>query len=230
MPRELSRPTLGLVGAGVVLLFACVAWFGPYLTRQRETVSSVPVPAPFFSLESLGVGPGQEACLDEVTFATDSDIVEVTALAAKRRGPPLALMAEAEGYHARTTIDGGYDRPAQLRASIHPPERSAIGTLCIRNTGKRPVALLSTSDARTTSLRSTTRVGGEPVVQDVSVRLLADENGTVLGRAGEMIERAAAFKPPLLGTPLLWLMLVLVAGGVAAGALYALVSSFRALD
>ena len=63
--------------------------------------------------------------------------------------------------------------------------------------------------------------------QDVSVRLLAADSGTVVERAGELVGRAAAFKPPVLGTPLLWLVLLLVVVGVPAGALYALASSFR---
>jgi hypothetical protein len=230
MPSGLSRSTLALVGAGLALLTAAVLWFVPYLTRDREAISSVPAPAPVVAVEGVDVPPHQRACIDEVALDTDSEIVELTALAGKRPGPPLEVEAEAEGYRARTAVDGGYERSALLRARLEPPERSAIGTLCIRNSGDRPVALLSTSDNRTSSLRSTTRVRGEPVAQDVSVRLLAAENGTVVDRADQLVERAAAFKPRLLGTAVIWLALLLVVGGVPAGALYALGSSFRGSD
>jgi hypothetical protein len=232
MRRKPSRPVLAILGAGLTLLVALLAWFVPYLNRERETVSAVPVPPPFFALEGVGLEPGREACISEVAFDTDGEVAELTALAGKRSGPPLEVVARGEGYSARSTIEGGYDRPALLRTPLDPPTRSVLGTLCIRNRGvRRPVGLLATSDARTSVPRSTTQVDGEPVALDVSVRLLAAENGSVLNRAGEMLERVAAFKPGLLGTPLLlWLLFLLVAGGVAGGVLYAVSSSFRAPD
>jgi hypothetical protein len=231
MRRKPSRPVLAILGAGLTLLVALLAWFVPYLNRERETVSAVPVPPPFFALEGVGLAPGREACISEVAFDTDGEVAELTALAGKRSGPPLELVARGEGYSARSTIEGGYDRPALLRTPLDPPTRSVLGTLCIRNRGVRPVGLLATSDARTSVPRSTTQVDGESVALDVSVRLLAAENGSVLERAGEMLERVAAFKPGLLGTPLLlWLLFLLVAGGVAGGVLYAVSSSFREPD
>lgn len=227
MPSRLSQSKLALIGAGLVLVVAAVLWFVPYLTRERPVISSVPAPAPVAAVEGVEVPPDEQACVDEVSFDGDSEVVELTALAGKRPGPSLEVVANADGYRAETTVPGGYDRPALVRADLNPPERSAIGTLCIRNAGDRRVALLSTNDVRTSSLRSTTRVGGEPVPQDVSVRLVAAESGTVVDRAGELVARAAAFKPPLLGAWLIWLVLLLAAVGVAAGALYALASSFR---
>jgi hypothetical protein len=230
MPSGLSRSTLALAGAGLTLLVAAVLWFVPYLTREREAISSVPATAPVVAVDGVAVRPGEQACVDELAFDADSEIVELTALAGKRPGPPLEVTAEADDYRGEASVEGGYDRPAVLRAPLQPPERSAIGALCIRNAGDRPVAFLATSDSRTSSLRSTTRVGGDPVAQDVSVRLLAAESGTVVDRADELVARAAAFKPRLLGTAVIWLVLLLVAAGVAAGTLYALASSFRGSD
>ncbi len=83
----LSPRTLAALGAGLGLLIACLAWFIPYLTRERENVSGVPVPPPFFSQTGVGVGPASEACLSEVAFDTDSEIVELTALAGRRPTP-----------------------------------------------------------------------------------------------------------------------------------------------
>jgi hypothetical protein len=230
MRRRPSRATVALVSAGLVLVVASIAWFVPYLTRERETVSGVPVPPPFFSAESVGIGPGDEACISEVTFDTDSEVVELTALEAKRAGPSLELLARGEGYRAEATIEGGYERPALLRAALDPPARSVIGTLCIRNSGERAVGILATSDARTNVVRSLTKLDGQEVPLDISVRLLAADSGSVLERAGDMLERAAAFKPALLGTTLLWLVFLLVAGGIAGGALYSVASSFRGSD
>ena len=46
-----------------------------------------------------------------------------------------------------------------------------------------------------------------------------------------MVDRAAAFKPGLFGAPVfIWLVLLLVALGVPAAAVYSMLSSFRDSD
>jgi hypothetical protein len=226
-----SPRALAAVGAGVGLLIAFVAWFAPYLTREREDVTGVPVPPPFFAQEKVRLDPGSEACLSDVALDTDSEIVELTALAGRPPRPRLAVVARAAGYRATAVFEGDYVPPSALRAGIAPPEQSLIGTLCIANRGRRPVDLLGTTDPRTVVARSTTQIDGEEVVPDVSVRFLAAGDGSVIARAGEMVNRVAAFKPGLFGAPvLLCLVLLLVAVGVPAAAVYSIVSSFRESD
>jgi hypothetical protein len=229
--RRASSP-LSLATASVVigLLIACLAWFVPYLTRDRETTSSVPVPPPYFAASGIGLARGDQACLADVAFDTDSQIVELTALAGKGPGPELAVTASAPGYSAQATIEGGYGRPLVLRAPLDPPERSAIGTLCVENRGPRAVGLLGTADPRTVVARPTTQVNGVATVPDISVRLLAADSGSVLQRASELVGRAAAFKPGALGEPTIWIVLLLVVCGLAGGALYSVISSFRASE
>jgi hypothetical protein len=229
MRRALGSPrALAGAGAGLGLLIALVAWFLPYLTRERTDISGVPVPPPFFAQERVHLRPGSEACLSDVAFDTDSEIVELTVLAARRPTPALMVVAEAPGYRRTAAVQAGYAPPLALQARLDPPERSVIGTLCIRNRGDRRVALLGTTDVRTVVARPMTRIDGVEVVPDISVRLLSGEGGSVLERVGEMVDRAAAFKPGLFGAPvLLWLVLALVAFGIPAGAVYSMLSSFR---
>jgi uncharacterized protein YlzI (FlbEa/FlbD family) len=79
--------------------------------------------------------------------------------------------------------------------------------------------------------RPTTRLDGVEVVPDITVRLLSTDVGSVMERAGEMVNRAAAFKPGVLAAPVfLGLVLLLVAVGVPAAAVYSIVSSFRRSD
>ena len=232
MRRALSLPwTFAALGVGLGLLIAGLAWFVPYLTREREAVSGVPVPWPFFVQEKVNLKPGSEACLSEVAMDTDADFAELNVLAGKRPGARLALAFEGQGYRETATVPAGYRPPTAVRASLDPPDRSVIGTLCIRNTGERRVPLLGTSDPRTVVARPTTQVDGEEVVTDVSVRFLSADSGSVLERLGEMMTRVASFKPGVFGAPaLLWLMLVLVAVGIPTAASYALLSSFRGSD
>jgi hypothetical protein len=232
MRRALSSPRiLAALGAALGLLIACLAWFIPYLTREREDVTGVPVPPPFFTEERVGLDPGSEACLSEVAFDTHAEIVELTALAGGRPRPPLAVLARGPEYRETSVVEGGYTTPSALHARIDPPKRSVIGTLCIENRGKRRVALLGTTDARTVVARATMRIDGEEVVPEITVRLLAADGGSVLDRAGQLVERAAAFKPGAFGAPVfLWIVLLLVAVGVPAGAVYSMLSSFPRSD
>ena len=226
-----SPRTIAGLAAGLGLLIVCVAWFIPYLTRDREDVSGVPVPPPYFAEERVALNRGSEACLAEVAFDTDAEIVELTALRARRPSPRLAVVAVGPGYRQTAIIKGGYKPPSVLRARISPPRRSLIGTLCIANRGKRRVALLGTTDVRTVIARATMRVDGVEVVPDISVRFLSGESGSVLERADKMVDRAAAFKPGLFGAPaFIWLVLLLVALGVPAAAVYSMLSSFRDSD
>jgi hypothetical protein len=232
MPRRLLSPrALAGLGAGLGLLIACIAWFLPYLTRERENVSGVPVPRPLFVQDEVELRPGSEACLSDVAFDTDAETIELTALRGKAPGARLAIVAEGPGYRETAAVPGGYTPTAVLRAEMDPPERSVIGTLCIANRGPRTVALLGTSETRTVVARATTRLDGVEVPPDITVRFLSTDRGSVLERAGELVDRVAAFKPGVFGAPpVLWLLLLLVAVGVPAAAVYSIVSSFRDSD
>ena len=213
------------------MLVACIAWFVPYLTRERENVAGVPVPTPFVAQAHVVMRPGAEACLSDVAFDTDAEVVEVTALTVPRSRPTLKILAEAPGYRETATVPGGSEPLTALRAPIDPPERSVIGTLCIENSGKRRIDLLGTTDSRTAVGRPITRVDGAEVAPDLSVRLLSTDTGSVLERLGQLIDRAAAFKPGLFGAPIfLWVVALLLALGAPALAVYSLVSSFRGFD
>jgi hypothetical protein len=224
-----SRRMLAGVGAGLALLIACVAWFVPYLTRERQNLAGVPVPPPVIAQTPVKIGSGSEACLSDVAFDTDAEFVQLTALSAPR--PPLEVVARAPGYRETGGVPGGREALSAMFARIDPPERSIIGTLCIRNRGKRRILLLGTSDARTSVGRPVTRIDGAESAPDISVSLFSADQGSVLERLGQLVDRAAAFKPGLLGLPVfLWIVLLLAAIGIPAAALYAMLSSLREAD
>jgi hypothetical protein len=231
MRRRLSPTVMAAIGLGAVLLVALAEWIVPYATREREQVSGVPVPAPYFEQSSVRLGGGEQVCLTDVAFDTDSQLVDFTALGERRAGPPLEVSVETDdGYSSRAAIDGGYSLPARLTARIEPPAESAVGDLCIENAGRRTVGLLATADARTGVARPTALLDGEASPAKPSVRLLEADSGSVLDRAGQLVDRAAAFKPDAFTEPFLWLVLVLVVLGVPALAVYAALSSFRERD
>jgi hypothetical protein len=225
-----SPRTLAGLGAALGLLIACVAWFEPYLTLERENVAGVPVPPPFVVQVPVRMDPGSEACLSDVAFDTDAELVELQALTPRQR-PRLEIAARAPGYRETATVPGGTEPLTGLYARIDPPERSVVGTLCIRNRAKRRIDLMGTTDPRTAVGRPVTRIDGEEVVPDITVRLLSTDSGTVLERLGQLVDRAAAFKPGLFGAPVfLWIVVALAAIGAPAAAIYSMLSSFRDSD
>jgi hypothetical protein len=229
MRSALTPPRLALAAAGLALAFAAAYWIVPYLTRERETVSGVPVPPPFAVQQPLPLGGGQRACLDRVAFNPDSELAELTVVNRARSGPPLTVTAAAGPYRERGAIARGYSAPTVLRASIDPPRRSRLGRFCVENRGRRRVALLGTREARTLS-RPAATIDGEPAPGDISLRFLAAEPGTVPERLGSLVDRMSAFKPTALEKPILWLVLALVVLAVPALALYALAAGFREVD
>ena len=223
-----SRRTLAALGVGLGLILACIAWFVPYLTRERVNVAGTPVPPPFLTQAAVRTDPGSEACLSDVAFDTDADLVEFSTLTPPRRRTRLKIVARAPGYQETQTIRGPFEPGTPLYARIDPPQRSAIGTLCIRNRGMRRVDLLGTSDARTAVGRPITRIDGAELAYDMSARLLSTDQGSVLERLDEFVDRAAAFKPGLFGTPvLLWMVLLLAAIGIPSIAVYSVLAGFR---
>jgi hypothetical protein len=175
--------------------------------------------------------PGSETCLSDVAFGTDAELVELSALTVPRPRPPLGVVVEAPGYRETATVPGGYEPLTTVYARIDPPKRSVVGTLCIRNRGKRRIDLLGTTDPRTAVGRPVTSIDEEEVAADITVRLLSTHPGSVFERLDQLVDRVAAFKPGLFGMPVfLWMVLLFTAIGVPAAAVYSILSSFRNSD
>jgi hypothetical protein len=157
----------------------------------------------------------------------DSRIAEFSVLSEARSAPPLRVSASARRYRAQGDLDGGYGSPQTLRVPLEPPQRSLLAEFCIANRGSRKVDLLGAHEARTAS-RPIARVDGVEVAPDLTLRFLADESGSVVGRLDSLVDRMSAFHPPVFEKPVLWLILALVVLVLPSAALYALVSGFRA--
>jgi hypothetical protein len=225
-----SRPSggaLALATALLVLAFAALDVFIPYLTKDRETVAGVPVPPPFSVQENIALAPGQEVCLDSVALDVDSALAEFTVVNEMKSGPPLRVSAAAPGYRATGKVDGGYGAPFTARVPLEPPPRSLLAELCVANRGNRKVELLGTHEPRTAS-RPVARVDGEEVAPDLVLRFVSTNSGNVVERLTSLVDRMSAFRPLVLETPVLWLILALLVLVLPAAAIYAVASGFRA--
>ncbi|MGH3991831.1 MAG: hypothetical protein ACRDSN_05135 [Pseudonocardiaceae bacterium] len=104
-----------------------------------------------------------------------------------------------------------------------------LADFCVANRGARKVDLLAAHEPRTAS-RPVARVEGREVAPDMTLRFLSEDSGSVLERMGSLIDRMSAFNPPVLENAVLWLVLALLVLVLPAGAVYAVVSSFRSND
>src|SRR4051812_38836568 len=76
----------------------------PWVTTKREVISQTPSPPAVFTATSVPVHAGGRACLDDVSFDVDSQVVGFTlARFSPRQAPTLAVSASAPGYRARAT-------------------------------------------------------------------------------------------------------------------------------
>jgi hypothetical protein len=227
MRRRPGAHLLALAAAVLGLVVATISVLIPYLTRERQTVSTVPVPPPFAVQENIRLAPDQGVCLDAVARDVDSRLAEFSVISEARSAPPLQVSASAPGFRATRRVKGGYGTPQTLLVRLEPPDRSLLAEFCVANRGDRKVDLLGAHEPRTAS-RPVARVDGQEVPPDMTLRFLSDESGSVIGRLGSLIDRMSAFHPLALEKPVLWLVLALLILVLPPAAIYAVVSGFRA--
>jgi hypothetical protein len=96
----------------------------------------------------------------------------------------------------------------------------------VRNAGRTDVWFLGTVEERALATQRTS-LDGEPAPVQLAVTLQEREPRAFLARVGELLDRAAAFRPAYLGPAVLWLLLA----GVVLLVPAAVLAAFRrALD
>ena len=213
--------------AAVILLVVGVARMLPFVTEQRQIVSSVPVPPPLFTISPVAIDPGRRACTDQVALDERSGVAAVRAVPRTRDVPRLTLTARAGDYRARTPFRGGLGVHRDvLEASFAAPPGPRRATVCVRNDGRRRIALVGTEEPRTAT-RSVTRISG--VIQpDLALTIYEPGRRSLLAAAGEILDRAALYKAGFLRGWMLAPLALLVLAGVPLGVLWALGHALRA--
>src|SRR4051794_31652158 len=161
MPRV--RPTLAGIAVGaavVVLLVVAVGRVAPFALEQRQVVSSVPVPPPLFTISPVRIPPGRSACTNDVALDRDSGVAAVRAAPSATGPVRLALSARAGDWRAVAQFRSGLGVHGDvLEAAFPPPPAPRTATLCVRNAGSGPVALVGTEEPRTATPSVTTIEG-----------------------------------------------------------------------
>jgi hypothetical protein len=208
-----------LAGAAVLAVVVGAA-FIPFLTRERVVHAGTPTPPPLFERSPLSLGARDVACVRDFVLPSDAEVLRVIPLTDGRPPAPLRITLRATGYRFTTTVRD-YGDGVALDVRTRPPARALPAVACLRNTGPGRVALVATTEARSSS-RATTLVNDRPVAEDVALLFLERQPASVLSRLGDVMRRAAAFRPSPIGAWTFWTLAALVIVGIPAATFWAL--------
>lgn len=182
----------------------------PRLTRENEAITSTPVPSGR-ALTTVELQPRQTACIDDVAFAPEGQVLQLLVdLAEPLPAPPLRVALRAPGYEDVVRMNPA--REHALDVPLTPPPSARFGSICVTNEGSRATKLAGTGDPRVLQ-RTRTRIdGGEPIPVALLASFRRREPTTLLGSVGTTVERVSTFNA--LGPWALWLLLPLIALGV----------------
>lgn len=193
--------------------------FVPWLTEEREVVESTPAHPPLYQRAVIAVEPRSEVCVEPVTIPAEADMLRFGILGETPR-EPFVVTARARGY-AASARPAGYANPLAVDVPIEPPGRDVRGSVCFRNDGRRPVALLATTDARILS-RADPVVDGKRVSDtEVALTVMRREPASLASRVDEVFAHASNLAPGFAGPWLFWLLSGLVLVAIPLGALAA---------
>lgn len=215
-----SRLALPAISA-LLFVIVLVAVVLPWWTSDRRATTATPTPPPYQTITPIVLKPGQQACESLVALETIMRTATLISAESQTDGPPLQLTARADGYTATGKVDGGYGGYAHLTAALDPPPEDAIGEVCVRNVGDRRALLQGTVEPRTWT-RSQTTLDGEPSEARMTLLLGQGEDRSLADRPGQILDRIAAFKPPIVGSFSLGLLALLVLLGVPAAVVLAI--------
>jgi hypothetical protein len=217
-----------VVIVGLVALVAVAAYhFGPWLLNERTFTSSTPVGFPFTEPpQEIALAPGGSACVRGVGLRPSDEVAVVQPRTHGRPAVPLELRVTAPGHRAAAVVRDYGDEEA-VTVPVDPPAGDTLGTVCVRNLGRRTVWMTGTREPRAASIQAKTTVDGRRIEPDLSLRF--DERGrrSMLARLSDGFERLALWKPGIVGVPLLWAFAVLVVLAVPLAAVWAYAISVR---
>ncbi len=224
MPRRALMP----IAAAAVIIFGAIAWLLPHATEDHDIVAATPAPAGLFDRTTTRLPPGEEACVEPVTFPPEAAFVQVVAYMKEAAPQPLEISARAAGRSAASVVrDYTVGQDAVLRSPLPALDTAATGAVCIRNRGRLSVDLVGTSEPRSLALARPSVDGAPLPGRTIAVSLIEREPRSILDRLDEAVERTHDLTGGLAPELALWILLFAAALGIPAGALLALTLGAR---
>jgi hypothetical protein len=221
--RWLTVPVVAVATMVVLLAAFAIHEVRPFLTPNRPQNVGTPVPTALFNLPLLSLKGHDTACLLDVSIPTDAERASFTPKSYGKPGPPLTVeMSGPSGYRSVTRVPAGWVDGVTQHVAVQPPEQSLRGSFCLRNDGRRPIALNAIDRPAT----PTQQVNGVFTTTQMSLSFERAQEASLLHRIPELMRRASYFTWP--GVWFLYVIAVLVLVGVPLGIVYAFASVLRA--
>jgi hypothetical protein len=214
-----------VAAAVLVILAGVLAGLLPALTRDRDYPAEIPSPPALRETSLVDLPAGARACWPYAVVEHHAGEARFKVTTRGRPGAPLVLGLTGDGYRARVAVPAGYPDNSELHVAVPRPARDAEVVTCLRNAGRRAVALYASRD-RTRS-RSLASVDGRPTGASVWFSLYEPRPVSLLDRLGATMPRMSAFRAGVVGPWLLWPLALLFVLGVPAGTVWAYARALR---
>lgn len=205
----MGRSGAALAGGLAVLLGFWILAARPFLSEPTSGIASVPQPPALNAMALVPVPRGSTACLDGATVTRESRQLLVRVGTYGKPAGGLGVTLSAPGYRSTTTLPPGSFRDNDLvTVPITPPRTDRLATICLRNTGRDPVALYGVT--RSWSSRSHTTIDGHEVPENVTLTLLSGVQPRLVDARDSIMRRALLFDPEVVASWWLWPLVILV--------------------
>ena len=226
--RKRTAAILAVAGLALAIAGAVREWRTP-LTSDRSVITATPSLAGLFQRTDVTVRAGERACIAPVPFEATTERAILTIDTRQANVPQrLRVEARAGGYRSATTARAATPGSAvPVIAALRPPAQRVTGSLCVRNLGRRSMALVGTTEPRSQSVAVTT-VEGEPQPADVALTLAEAEPRAPLSRLDEIFSRASTMTSGLMPVWLLWSVCALLAVAAPLALFWSVYAALRA--
>lgn len=191
--------------AGAALFAGIVAV--PFLDKQRDTPTAVPSPSPLVATALDILDPAARLCMTDVAISAQSEQVRFMVGTYHKPGPPLLVTIRGEGFAGSERVAGGYDDNVTLAVPVPRPSSSRLVTVCIRNAGRRKIALYAAEDRAQS--RVNVFLNGERANATPTLHFHEAGQVTIAGRAGVTAGRIAVFRGFLDHAWVVWALALL---------------------
>jgi hypothetical protein len=215
MGRRTQRARLPLLAFAAVIALAATAKLIPKLLHDTTPTSATPVRRELAGDTPIKLVTGGRACLGDVSIDRDSTLAQLYVGHVEAPGATLRLTVASASHRAAGTVRlaprAAVAYRHEVRVSLAAPPHSTVVTVCVENRGPAVVELLGNANPRAlTRVRPT--LDGVPQPTAFALRLLDAKRRSLLARAPQLADRAAALSP--FGAWLFWVLVPLLAVGL----------------